>query len=410
MDQNLDPSLPQPLTSISHPPTPASLPSSTGDPLSTSFSKAVDATSPSTATDPSFVPVSQIASTFTQTTNLSSSSLGARIIAYSDQFFAPADSLLSPKPPLNKPDLYVETGKWMDGWETRRHNHKPFDWVIIRLGTAAGKVVGVEVDTAFFNGNQAPAVSLEGCFIVKDVEVVEDERVGDMLRGNVSDDDSDGTNEKARWRILLRKKACGPSARHAWLVEAGSTQEPVTHVRLRMYPDGGIARLRVYGTAVPVWPDDPKTEVELSAAQMGGLAVACSDEHFGKMENLLLPGRGVDMSDGWETKRSRGIGHVDWAVIKLGARGRVRKIVVDTMHFRGNFPRAIKIEGCDAGEVGNWEKGEWIEVAEEQSTQADVELECVLTPGISGRVFSHMRLTMIPDGGVKRFRVFGTRV
>lgn len=219
------------------------------------------------------------------------------------------------------------------------------------------------------------------------------------------------------WKKVLRKRECGPSQRHAWTVDSESV-EMVTHVKLCMFPDGGIARFRLYGTAVPVWPADPNQEVELSAAVMGAVAVGCSDEHFGGKSNLLLPGRGKDMGDGWETKRSRTPGHEDWVVVRVGARGRVKRVVVDTMHFRGNFPRGVKVMGLDVGDEPTTQEGEvradderWVEVVRESACDKDKEHE--FGPGIlanvEARAFTHMKMIIVPDGGVKRFRVFGTK-
>ncbi|MCJ1371841.1 Allantoicase [Loxospora ochrophaea] len=179
-----------------------------------------------------------------------------------------------------------------------------------------------------------------------------------------------------------------------------------------MYPDGGIARFRLYGVAVPVWPgaqpDGSEPEVELSAAAMGGVATECSDEHFGAKENLLWPGRGKDMGDGWETRRSRERGHVDWVVVRLGARGKVSRLVVDTAHFRGNYPQAVRVEATDAEEEGGLG---WVPVLAEQKLGPDAEHEFggeVLQH--TERAYTHFRMLILPDGGVKRFRVFGTRV
>ena len=118
------------------------------------------------------------------------------------------------------------------------------------------------------------------------------------------------------WEPVLAAQACGPSQRHFWRLAAPGARA-YSHVRLNMLPDGGIARFRVHGTAVPVWPADARARVDLAAAGNGAVAVACSDQHFSTADNLLLPGRGKDMGDGWETARSRVPGHVDWAVVKL---------------------------------------------------------------------------------------------
>lgn len=263
--------------------------------------------------------------------------------------------------------------------------------MIISLGVASGLVRGVEVDTAFFDGNHAPEISVDGCFVTgegADEKVLEERFAG--------------------WTEVLGIRACGPSRRQAWQVEARTS---VTHVRLRMWPDGGIARFRLYGQAVPVWPLE-KRVVELSAAVMGGVAVKCSDQHFGRKDNLLLPGRGVDMGDGWETKRSRGE-HVDWVIVKLGARGVVGRVVIDTAHFRGNFPKEAWVEGVDAEGEGVVEAGDgrWKEVARLGALGPDREFDLKVGEGVGEekRTFTHMKLVIVPDGGVKRFRVFGTK-
>ncbi|KAF6224402.1 hypothetical protein HO133_010979 [Letharia lupina] len=327
-------------------------------------------------------------------TDLVSAPLTSRILSFSDEFFASASNLLNPANPIRRPGHFVESGAWYDGWETRRHNRSPPDWVVIRLGPAAGMVRGVEIDTAFFDGNHAEGVEVWGTY-----------------------ETGEGADERVieagyrAWRPLLGKRGCGASRRQAWTVNERTGE--VTHVKLCMLPDGGIARFRLYGVAVPVWPKDESEEVELSSALMGGRVVGFSDEHFGKAGNLLMPGRGVDMGDGWETKRSRESGHSDWVVVKLGARGRVRSLMIDTMHFRGNFPQGVRVEGLDAEgeEVVSGDDERWVEVVGMQGCEKDKEHVFAdgLLKSVEGRAFTHMKMTIIPDGGVKRFRVFGVR-
>ncbi|MCJ1390379.1 Allantoicase [Xylographa bjoerkii] len=326
--------------------------------------------------------------------DLASISLTSRILAFSDEFFADASNLINPRTPVHRPGVFVPSGAWYDGWETRRHNPQPFDWVIIRLGVASGRPKGVEINTAFFNGNEAPVISVDGCY--------------ETAEGADSVVAEKGYNG---WSEVLGKRPCGPSQRQAWKLEGQN--DSITHVRLRMWPDGGIARFRLYGEAVPVWPSDPTQEIELSAAVMGGVAESCSDQHFGGKENLLLPGRGIDMGDGWETKRSRSQGHTDWVIVKLGARGKVSRIVIDTAHFRGNFPQGVMVEAADfeGNNVVTHGDSAWSELLPVQKVGPDQEFEFgrnVLLK-VEERVFTHMKLTIIPDGGVKRFRVFGTR-
>ncbi|KAI7104193.1 Allantoicase, partial [Hortaea werneckii] len=232
--------------------------------------------------------------------DLVSKPLGSRILAFSDEWFAAAENLTTPTPPVRKPGVFTYAGAW--------------------LGVASGKVKGVEIDTAFFSGNHAPEVAVQGCFI-----------------SDQEDDASVKSKDFGGWETILPKQECGPSQRHAWLLPA-MTEKAYTHVRLQMYPDGGIARFRLYGEVLPVLPQDVNAVFDLAATINGGVAVQCSDQHFGTKDNLLLPGRGVDMGDGWETKRSRGE-HIDWTIIKLGTPGVIEKLVVDTAHFRGNFPQ-----------------------------------------------------------------------
>lgn len=282
------------------------------------------------------------------------------------------------------------TGAWYDGWETRRHNQAPFDYVVIRLGVASGTVEGIEVDTAFFSGNHAPEISVEGCFSANDEEVI-------AWKGT-----------KGQWEPILGIKECGPSQRFGWKLE-NPTKKAFTHVRLNMYPDGGIARFRLFGHAVPVFPDDKDAIFDLAAAQNGGVAVSCSDQHFGTKDNLLLPGRGKDMGDGWETSRSRGKEHVDWTIIRLGCPGAIQDLIVDTAHFRGNFPQKVKVQAIDwtgEGEPGAWAEG-WADLIEASPCSPDKEHEF---PSLEReKTFTHVKLIIIPDGGVKRIRVLGRR-
>lgn len=322
--------------------------------------------------------------------DLVSKPLGSKILAVSDEWFAVAENLTTPTPPVHKPGVFTYAGAWFDGWETRRHNPKPFDHVVLRLGVASGHVKGVEIDTGFFDGNQAPEVAVEGCFS--------------------SDDDEVSKESFAGWRPILSKQECGPACRQAWLLQ-DPPKEAFTHVRLLMFPDGGIGRFRLYGDAVPVFPQDVNQVFDLAACVNGGVATRCSDQHFGTKDNLILPGRGHDMGDGWETKRSRGV-HIDWAIIRLGASGHIEKLVVDTAHFRGNFPQKVQIyaaEGPDEPVAEDYEK--WTEVLSPQPCGPDKEHEFHgdMLQDVQGKAYRFVKLIIIPDGGVKRLRVFGRR-
>ncbi|KAK1761359.1 hypothetical protein QBC47DRAFT_419741 [Echria macrotheca] len=314
--------------------------------------------------------------------DLVSSALGGKILGFSDEWFAEAANLLNPAAPIRQPGKMVYTGAWYDGWETRRHNPEPFDWVVVRLGVASGTVEGVEVDTAFFNGNHAPAISVEGCFNLDDTEVL-------SWKGG-----------RGGWEPILSIQECGPSQRFGWRLD-NPTQKQYTHVRLNMYPDGGIARFRLFGHAVPVFPEDKDAIFDLAAAQNGGVAISCSDQHFGTKDNLILPGRGKDMGDGWETARSRTKGHIDWAIIRLGAAGLIQNFIVDTAHFRGNYPQKVKLEAIEwkgEGEPGADSQG-WVDIAEPLKCEPDKEHP--VDSLIKDQPFTHVKLIIVPDGGVK---------
>ncbi|CAG8697025.1 16938_t:CDS:2 [Dentiscutata erythropus] len=253
--------------------------------------------------------------------DLANETLGGRIIEVSDEFFAEARNLLKPTKSVRDASKYTERGAWYDGWETRRHNPLSHDWVIVKLGFM-GKIVGFDIDTAHFNGNHAPLASVEACCSPKS-----DPKHGD----------------DTEWFEILEKVALDPSSQHYFSIRESST---FTHVRLNIYPDGGVARFRVYGIVSVLWPQDPTALIDLAYLGHGAKVVACSNQHYARAENLLLPGRGIDMSDGWETRRSREKNHSDWVIIQLGAPGFLDHVEIDTAFFKGNFPESATLEAC----------------------------------------------------------------
>ena len=364
-----------------------------------------------------FIPSSEIDKTFAHTTNLASSALNSTILSCSDDYFASASNLLTPTPPINRPGVFVHTGAWYDGWETRRHNPEPYDWVVIKLGVASAVIHGVEADSGFFVGNYGEKAELQATYAP----------AGSGGGGGPGDEEI-ASPDFAGWETILPPRACGPAQRRAWrIADANSPTKPYTHVRLLMYPDGGFGRLRLYGHAIPpgipaqVQQQTSSPVEELSSALLGGLALSASEEHFTPCSNLLLPGRGKDMGDGWETARSRTPGHVDWAIMQLGLPGSVVKVVVDTKDFRGNFPRAVRVHGLVAGGAGSdsgvvpaHDHPGWVELVKgDKPCKADTEHVFeggdLVVGGEDTRVFSHVKLTLVPDGGAKRFRILGRR-
>ncbi|KAL3456341.1 allantoicase [Aspergillus heterothallicus] len=356
-----------------------------------------------------YIPAEDIDKVFAHTTNLASSALNSQVLACSNDYFAAASNLLTPTPPINRPGVFIHTGAWYDGWETRRHNPEPYDWVVIKLGVASGAIQGVEVDTGFFTGNYGEKAELQATYApgAPDAELADPNYKG--------------------WTTILPAQPCGPSQRRAWKFNDfdPANPTPYTHVRLLMYPDGGFGRVRLYGAAIPPALEPSQQSQsglpveELSSALLGGQALGASDQHYTPCSNLLLPGRGKDMGDGWETARSRTPGHVDWAIVKLGLAGSVSKIVVDTKDFRGNFPRAVRVHGLVSGSVGKDEipahdHAGWVELLKgDKPCQADTEHifegADLAAGGEDTRTFTHVKLTLVPDGGAKRCRIFGRR-
>ncbi|EGW33619.1 uncharacterized protein SPAPADRAFT_60959 [Spathaspora passalidarum NRRL Y-27907] len=313
--------------------------------------------------------------------------LGGKILSFSDEFFADAENLIKPKPPIRDATRFTYAGAWYDGWETRRHNPEDADWVTFKLGVSSAFLIGCEVDTAFFNGNHAPYISVEA------VQSFENDNLE-----NIGEED---------WEEVIPKTECGPSQRH-FFSRDNLTVKNYTHARLRMYPDGGIARFRLYGTVVPVFSkSDEGTLIDLASVKNGGVAVNVSDQHFGTADNLLLPGRGHDMSDGWETKRSRKPGHTDWVIIKLGTAARLQQIVVDTAHFRGNFPQLVNVQAASIENDQLLDLANWDVIVPDSKTGADKEHLFNIEGNFEDKVYTHIKLTIIPDGGVKRVRAFG---
>lgn len=329
-------------------------------------------------------------------TDLACRSVGGSVLCWSDEYFASASNLITPGAPIRRQGYYVETGAWFDGWETRRHNTAPSDWVVLSLGLT-GTIAVVEVDTAYFNGNEAPAISLEGITLPPGEQF-------DSARA-----------PKYDWAPIVARVDCGPSQRHFFRLDTPSSAV-YTHVRLQQYPDGGIARLRLFGRVVPVFPADASVELDAASVGFGGRAIACSDQHFGVKENLLLPGRGADMGDGWETARSRTAGHKDWVVVQLGTSIHVTRVQVDTAHFRGNFPESVEVLGllssgseAEAQFASGGEETQWQSIVQRSKTLADTIHEYAAEQIVTKGPFSHVKLVIHPDGGVKRLRVFGTR-
>ena len=321
--------------------------------------------------------------------DLASERLGGSVLYANDDFFAEKENLLKPSKPIWKEHEYTDRGKWMDGWESRRRRTPGFDWCIIRLGLP-GIVRGVVVDTSFFRGNYPEHCSLDGA----------------TLSGQPGEEEL--TRETVQWVPLLPQMPLAGDSQNPFPIQY---DERITHLHFKIFPDGGVARLRVYGEVIPDWKQlESSGQVDLVAAENGGLVLSCSDMFFGHRHNLIMPGRAANMSDGWETKRRRGPGH-DWVIIKLGRPGQIQRVEVDTSHFKGNFPESCSLEACNvkglSAEALTDLSVQWSSVLPRTRLQAHTRhffAEELLDTGIA----SHLRFSIFPDGGVSRLRVYGT--
>ncbi len=329
-------------------------------------------------------------SDFTQLVDLASERLGGCVLEANDEFFAPKENLLKESKPVFMEGRYTARGKWMDGWETRRRRTPGHDWCVVRLGLP-GIIRGVLVDTSFFKGNYPEHFSLEVC----------------GLRGRPPYKDEKKLLQAAqtKWVAVLPPTPLKGDSQNLFRVDYGAR---ITHVRLRIYPDGGVARLRLYGEVAPEAKALSSRETDLVAVGNGGSVVASSDQFFGQPRNLLMPGRAKNIGDGWETQRRRGPGH-DWVIVKLGIPGAIRRVEVDTSRFKGNFPESCSLETCHIGDSAMDAAAvvaqEWKELLPKSKLRAD-HRHIFKAPPNAGST-THLRFNIYPDGGVARLRVFG---
>ena len=311
---------------------------------------------------------------YTALPDLASRLLGGGAVACSDEFFAAADNLVSPEAPAFSPKTFGAKGQVYDGWETRRRREPGHDWVIVRLGVP-GIVRGVVVDTAWFTGNYPPYASLDAC--------------------TVDGYPSPAELAASAWEPVLGRSALAGDAPNPFPV---SSESRFTHVRLSIYPDGGVARLRVHGEPVP----DPSIValgglLDLAAVEHGGTVVGCSNMFYGSPGNLLLPGLARTMGEGWETARRRDDGN-DWVLVRLGLPGIVRLAELDTSHFKGNAPGWAQLTGFAAD-------GTPVSLMERTRLQPDTRHRFLVSD--VDTIATQVRMDVYPDGGMARLRLHG---
>lgn len=320
--------------------------------------------------------------------DLASEKIGGEVLFATDDFFAEKENLIKEGRGLFIADKYTERGKWMDGWESRRKRTEGHDWAVIKLG-ASGIIKSLDIDTNHFLGNHPPFASVEAINLNEDIE-------------NWNEADS------LNWKEILPKSPLNPGSQHLFEID---TEDIFTHVRLHIYPDGGVARFRVYGEVYKDWSKvNPTDIIDLALITNGGKALHCNDMFFSNMANLIMPQTGKNMGDGWETKRNRTPNNVDYVILHLGHMGVVKKIIVDTKHFKGNYPDLCEIEACNcSNDVDVLDLNhQWEILLPKQKLSADHEHIFENEIIMSSQAVTHLKLKIYPDGGISRLRVFGT--
>ena len=314
--------------------------------------------------------------------DLAQSRLGSKIVYKSDEFFAPAKRIINPWPPVFKEGVFDKHGKWMDGWETRRKRGKGYDYLILKLGKP-GRINKIDIDTSYFSGNQPSKISLQACFNKKKLP-----------------------NKNTKWITILKKKPTKANSHHFFNIKNKSI---FTHIKLNIYPDGGIARIRIYGS-MKILKNFTGKVLNLTSVLYGATPIACNNEHFGRAENILAPGIGKNMGDGWETRRSRGK-NFDWLIIKCAAAGKIKKIQIDTHHFKGNYPDKCSIQAALINKkisgraiVNNSKK--WKLLLNKVKLRAH-QKHNFKNNLMKDKKVNYIKINIFPDGGISRIRVFG---
>ncbi|WP_137146520.1 allantoicase [Mycolicibacterium sp. CR10] len=307
--------------------------------------------------------------------DLAARSAGGAVLWANDDLFAEKENLIKTGPAEFRPATFGHKGQIYDGWETRRRRGAvadSHDFAIVRLGVP-GIIRGVVVDTAWFTGNYPPAISVEAAF-------VEGYPTPEELA------------EKVEWTTIVGRRGVNGDTRNPF---AADSSKRWTHVRLAIYPDGGVARLRVHGEGL-LDPRFTELPLDLAALENGGRITGCSNMFYSSPNNLLLPGTPRTMGDGWETSRRRDAGN-DWVQVRLAGQGVLTAAELDTSYFIGNAPGSARLQGRDGD-------GEWFDLLPLTDLQPDTKHRFLID---SDRPVTEARLDIHPDGGMARLRLFG---
>ena len=310
--------------------------------------------------------------------------LGTKVIFKTDDFFASANRIIDPNEPVFKVGVFDKHGKWMDGWESRRKRTAGHDYIILKLGKP-GTIKKVNVDTSHFNGNQPAMVSIEG-----------------------ANSNSNNLNQ-LKWELLLSKKKTKASCHHYFNI---NNKKIFTHIKFNIFPDGGVARLRLYGTIAKSNKLKNK-KINLASLLDGASVIACNNEHFGKAENILAPGKAKNMGDGWETRRRRGKGF-DWLILNSLDGKEIDKIEISTHHFKGNFPSHCSLQAAflptskNSKQIVN-SSVKWKYLLKDAKLSAN-KVHIFKNNLMKKDKINFIKINIFPDGGISRFRLYGKKI
>ena len=310
--------------------------------------------------------------------------LGTKVIYKTDDFFASANRIISPTEPVFKVGVFDKHGKWMDGWESRRKRTAGHDFIIIKLGKP-GTIKKVDVDTSHFNGNQPAMVLIEG-----------------------ANSNSNKINQ-LKWQPLLSKKKTKANSHHYFTVNSNKV---FTHIKFNIFPDGGVARLRLYGSIAKSNKLKNK-KINLASLLDGSSVIACNNEHFGKAENILAPGKAKNMGDGWETRRRRGKGF-DWLILNSLDGKEIDKIEISTHHFKGNFPSHCSLQAAYLPNSKNSKQivkssNNWKYLLKDAKLSAN-KVHVFKNNLMKKDKINFIKINIFPDGGISRFRIYGKSI
>ena len=309
--------------------------------------------------------------------------LGSKIIYKTDDFFASANRIISPTNPIFKEGVFDKNGKWMDGWESRRKRTSGYDYIILKLGKP-GTISKIDVDTSHFNGNQPSMISVEGTY------------------------SHSNKIKQFKWKSILLKKKTKANSHHFFYIK---NKKIFTHIKFNIFPDGGVARLRLYGS-IAKSKNFKNKRVNLASLLDGASVVACNNEHFGKAENILAPGKAKNMGDGWETRRRRDKGH-DWLILNSIDGNDIDKIEISTHHFKGNFPNHCSLQAAYLSSksskqiVKSSNKWKFLLKSSKLSSNKNHTFKNFL---MKKERINYIRINIFPDGGISRFKIFGKKI